>query len=169
MNARLFAISFLSTGLLLSPLVLDARAPTEKPPRVAPRSGARTTVRGMDVHAQVLDLKGTALRVRLTGRNAQARPVDLRLAVVVSKEPPMAQLSRVMLLPTRVTSREVAVQLAPGQALDRIVTLRHAGFRGASLGADLRAVPGLGAKATLRVGLQVAGAGAARTAAARGR
>lgn len=123
MNLRRFALSFVFTGILSSPLLLNADAPKAPPVEVAPVVKTTTSLKHTRIKATVVSAEGDTVKVRLTGQNKGKDVADAQLAVVLMREVAGGEFSRMTPPPTQVKKLLVPIHLASGQKLDQIVTL----------------------------------------------
>jgi hypothetical protein len=114
------------------PAGLGARSmsePTEKASATPPvEEGEAAIVDGLRVHARFEGKLGPTLQVRLTGFNPSKAQITTAVQVEVVETEPGDPDSRMGSIPITRGSQTVAVEVAPGGQLDRVLTFRVKGL-----------------------------------------
>lgn len=123
MNLRRVALSFLVASIVTAPLILTAEEEADPAVDVAPRFVDRVDVASLNLRAKVLKTTPTSVQIRLTGRNAGDTAVEASVEVVARRSAAGSEMARMMPRPEVVAKRTVPLVVAPGAAVDQVVTI----------------------------------------------
>jgi len=124
MRYRQFLLSFTATALLVTPLVLNAKAPPGMKVRMAPVPGQDSRVNGLAFHSAIIKQDASGVTLRIDAKNDGYKPIDTEVVATLMMRPSSSPVRRMAPRARQLDANKLHIVLAPGKQFSKTFTVK---------------------------------------------